>query len=230
MMFLDLKYVFLIMLPAIILSLWTQGRVQAAFKKYSRIRSSSGLTGAEAAARMLRDAGLSSVGIERIDGSLTDHYDPRSKVLRLSSDVYNSNSLSAVGVACHEAGHAVQDARHYAPLALRNAIVPTANIGSRLGLYLIVFGVFLRLLPLAWFGVALFGAVVVFQIVNLPVEFNASARAKKMLPALGIINGREESIAIDKVLNAAALTYVAATAIAIMQLLYFISRLSGRNN
>lgn len=238
----DYRYLLFVMLPCLVLSLWAQGWVQHAFHKFSRVRSSSGMTGAEAAAAMLRQAGLGSgvqsyrgapaqgheVRIERIGGHLSDHYDPRAKVLRLSPEVYDGNSLSAVGVACHEAGHAVQDAQHYAPLALRNAIVPTAGIGSQLGIWLVVIGLFFGMLKLAWLGVILFGAVVVFQVVNLPVEFNASARAKKMLPALGIINGREEVKAIDSVLNAAAMTYVAATVGAILQLLYWVSAVNRR--
>ncbi|MCE5229082.1 zinc metallopeptidase [bacterium] len=239
----DYRYLLFVMLPSLLLALWAQGRVQHAFKKYSRIRSSSGMTGAEAAAVMLRNAGLSSavnsykgdplhgyeVHIERIGGFLSDHYDPRAKVLRLSPEVYDSDSLAAVGIACHEAGHAVQDATQYAPLTLRNAIVPTANIGSQLGFWLVVIGLFMHALTLAWLGVILFASVVVFQIVNLPVEFNASRRAKQMLPALGIISGREESKAINQVLDAAAMTYVAATVGALLQLLYFISLLNRRN-
>lgn len=239
----DYRYLLFVMLPSLLLALWAQGKVKYAFHKYSRIRSSSGMTGAVAAATMLREAGLSSgvqsyhgepthgyeVRIERIGGYLSDHYDPRHKVLRLSPEVYDSNSLAAVGVACHEAGHAVQDARHYAPLVIRNAIVPTAGIGSNLGVWLVVIGLITHMLTLAWVGVILFASVVVFQVVNLPVEFNASSRAKQMLPALGIINGREETKAINSVLNAAAMTYVAATVGAILQLLYFISMLNRRN-
>ncbi|MEN6626131.1 MAG: zinc metallopeptidase [Candidatus Sumerlaeia bacterium] len=230
-MFFDPHYMLFVMLPSLLLALWAQGKVKWAFAKYSKVRSSSGMTGAQAAAQMLTDAGLGNrVGIERVSGFLSDHYDPRTKVLRLSPEVYDSRSLAAVGIACHEAGHAVQDATNYAPLVVRNAIVPTAGIGSNLGVWLVIIGLIIGSLKLAWVGVILFGAVVVFQFVNLPVEFNASNRAKKMLPALGIISGREESKAIDSVLDAAAMTYVAATVGAVLQLLYYIMLLTGRRD
>lgn len=228
-MLFDYQYLLFVMLPSLVLALWAQGKVKHAFNKYSRIRSSSGLTGAQAAAEMLRNAGLGSVEIQRIEGFLSDHYDPRHKVLRLSPDVYDSNSLAAVGVACHEAGHAIQDASKYAPLVVRNAIVPTAGIGSNLGIWLVIIGLILHLPGLAWVGVILFASVVVFQVVNLPVEFNASRRAKQMLPALGIIGGREETKAINSVLDAAAMTYVAATIGAVLQLLYWVSAINRRS-
>jgi Zn-dependent membrane protease YugP len=163
------------------------------------------------------------VGIEQVPGHLSDHYDPRHKVLRLSPEVYNSRSLAAVGIAAHEAGHALQDARNYAPLVVRNAVVPIANIGSSAGIWMFIIGMFLTLKPLMLAGLVLFGAVVFFQVVNLPVEFNASARAKYQLVELGIVPPRE-MVYVNKVLNAAALTYVAATLQSVMTLLYFLLR------
>jgi uncharacterized protein len=209
--------------PCIVLALIAQMLVSSAFGKYSKVRASSGLTGAEAARLMLREAGLEGkVEVERVDGFLSDHYDPRKKVLRLSPKVYDEPSLAAVGVACHEAGHAVQDARGYAPLVVRNFIVPAAGIGSQLGMILIFVGlIFAAFRELAIIGLVLYGAVAVFQVVNLPVEFNASARAKQMLPRLGILQSRQESAAVATVLNAAALTYVAATITAVAHLLYY---------
>jgi Zn-dependent membrane protease YugP len=187
------------------------------------VRTSSGLSGAEAAARMLRSAGLETqVAIQRVSGFLSDHYDPRHKVLRLSPEVHDGQSLASVGVACHEAGHAIQDATHYVPLTLRNAIVPTASLGSNLAFGLIFIGVIFQFLrPLAIVGVLLFGAVVVFQFVNLPVEFNASTRAKAQLRELGIINGPAEAAGVSTMLNAAAMTYVAATVAALLNLMYY---------
>lgn len=233
-MIFDPQYMLFVMLPSLLLALWAQGKVKWAFAKYSKVRSSSGITGAEAAARMLGEAGLhSSVRIERVSGFLSDHYDPGKKVLRLSPEVHDSRSLAAVGIACHEAGHAVQDATKYAPLVVRNAIVPTAGIGSNLGVWLVIIGLILHSpagMMMAWIGVLLFASVVLFQFVNLPVEFNASNRAKQMLPALGIISGREESKAVAQVLDAAAMTYVAATVGALLQLLYFVSILMGRRD
>jgi uncharacterized protein len=206
--------------PCALLALYAQFKVKSAFAKYNRVPASSGLTGAQAAREMLNAARLDNVAIERIDGFLSNHYDPKSKVLRLSSEVYNGRSLASVGVACHEAGHAMQDATAYAPLALRNAIVPTASIGSSLGIILIILGMFITP-QLAILGLLLYGTVVVFQIVNLPVEFNASSRAKVMLGQLGIVQGRQEAAGVASVLDAAALTYVAATITAIAYLFYY---------
>jgi hypothetical protein len=224
-------------LACILLVFYAQFRVKAAFTKYSKVPVSSGLSGAEAARRMLDSAGLGRVAIEPVQGFLSDHYDPRAKVLRLSPDVYNGRSLASVGVACHEAGHALQDANAYAPLVVRNAIVPTAGIGSNLGMVLIFVGLVLTGLigpiglRIAALGLVLYGAVVVFQIVNLPVEFNASARARKMLAQLGIVQGRQESAAIATMLSAAALTYVAATLTAIAHLLFYgLMIFGGRRN
>ena len=230
-MIFDPHYLMMVALPILILGMITQGMLKSAFAKYSRVRASSGLTGAEAAHEMLRSAGIADrVSIERVQGFLSDHYDSRKKVLRLSPEIYGGTSLAAVGVACHEAGHAVQDARNYVPLVLRNAIVPTASIGSGAGLWMVIIGLFLQWQSLALLGLLLFGMVVVFQLVNLPVEFNASSRAKQMVTELGIVHGPAEAAGVAKVLNAAAMTYVGAAIGAILQLLYFISLFSGRRN
>ncbi len=179
------------------------------------------LSGAAAARHILDSAGLQNVDIEMTAGHLTDHYDPRHKVLRLSQQVYQSRSLAAVGIAAHEAGHAIQDARSYAPLMIRNAAVPAAGFGSNIGLLLAFFGLVFSFQPLLLAGIILFSFVVVFQVVNLPVEFNASSRAKAQLASLGIV-GQGEMVYVRKVLNAAALTYVAATLQAILTLLYYV--------
>lgn len=206
----------------LIFSLWAQWSVKSAYGKYSKIRGSSGLTGAEAAREMLSRAGIANVGIEATRGMLTDHYDPRKKVIRLSEGVYNSSSLAAVGIACHEAGHAVQDARNYTPLVIRNAAVPMASFGSNTAFILIFVGLLLNSLGMAVIGLVLFAGVVFFQLVNLPVEFNASARAKEALVNYGIVSPGAEADGVSSVLNAAAMTYVAATATAVFQLLYFL--------
>lgn len=225
----DPMYLIVVLLPTLILTGIATWRVKSNFAKYSKVPIASGLTGAQAAYKMLADAGLAdSVGIERHQGFLSDHYDPRHKVLRLSPHVYDERSIAAVGVACHEAGHAIQDARRYAPLVLRNAIVPTANIGSNLGYILIIIGLMLNAAAgaglgfnIAVIGLLLFATVVVFQFVNLPVEFNASTRAKEQLAHLGIIGGVAEARGVNAVLNAAAMTYVAATFTALLNLLYY---------
>lgn len=226
MFFFDPMY-FVLLAPALLFAMWAQFKVKHNFEKYGRVRPSSGMSGADAAHQMLQHAGLAGrVKIERVQGHLSDHYDPRHKVLRLSPEVYEGRSLSAVGVACHEAGHAIQDAKNYAPLVLRNAIVPTASIGSSLGIILIFAGFILR--PLAIIGLLLFATVVVFQLINLPVEFNASSRAKKMLNEMGVISGRQEAAGVSNVLSAAAMTYVAATVTAILTLLYYATLVLGR--
>jgi Zn-dependent membrane protease YugP len=184
------------------------------------------MSGAQAARRMLDNAGLSSVAIEQVGGQLSDHYDPRAKVLRLSNDVYNGRSMAAVGVACHEAGHAFQDAQNYAPLVVRNLAVPAANFGSGAGVGLLFLGAIMGFKPLILLGVLLFAAVVFFQLVNLPVEFNASSRARHELVAQGVIAGNEEQY-VAKVLNAAALTYVAATLQSVMTLVYYLFVIFG---
>ena len=216
---------FLLVIPPLLLGFFAQWRVKSTFAKMSQVPAR--MSGAEAARRMLDNGGLQSVAIEQIGGKLSDHYDPRAKVLRLSSDVYAGRSMAALGVACHEAGHAFQDAQNYAPLVIRNAAVPAANFGSGIGMTMLFMGMMIGLTPLAWLGVLLFGGVVFFQVINLPVEFDASNRARHELVAQGLIAGNEEQY-VAKVLNAAALTYVAATLQAIMTLLYYVYILTNR--
>ncbi|MES0489370.1 MAG: zinc metallopeptidase [Leptospirales bacterium] len=215
---------FLIIGPAFLLSLFASMRTKSQFNKYSKFVTSSGMTGAQAAAHVLRAGGVTNVRIERVDGFLSDHYDPSKKVLRLSSKVHDSKSISAVGVGAHEAGHAIQDKVKYPMLALRTALVPTASLGSSLGWILLFAGMFLQMMGLVYVGIILFSAVVLFQLVTLPVEFDASSRAKSMLFETGVISSRAERNGVSKVLNAAALTYVAAAAMAILQLVYFLMR------
>ncbi|WDC84051.1 zinc metallopeptidase [Caloramator sp. mosi_1] len=209
---------FVILIPAILLSLYAQAKIQSTYSRYSKQYSLSGLTGAEAARRILNYNGLYDVAIEMIPGNLTDHYDPRNRVLRLSQGVYHSSSIAAIGVAAHEAGHALQHNMGYAPLIFRNALVPVANIGSNLSWVLIVLGIFLSSAGLINLGILLFTAVVLFQVITLPVEFNASSRALKQLDNYNILY-KEELYKAKKVLSAAALTYVAATLMAVSQLL-----------
>jgi uncharacterized protein len=217
---------FLYVMPAFLLGLWAQMRIRTSYGQAQQMPAP--LSGAAAARHILDSAGLTNVAIEEIPGELTDHYDSREKVLRLSAPVYESRTLAAVGIAAHESGHALQDALNYAPLAIRNGAVPMANIGSGIGMTLFILGMFFSALHfLLYVGIALYSAVVFFQIVNLPVEFNASTRAKQQLVQLGIIND-EGLYYVNKVLSAAALTYVAATLQAIMTLLYFLMRASDR--
>jgi Zn-dependent membrane protease YugP len=223
-MFFDPVY-FLIVGPTMLLALWAQMKVKASYDKWSRFAASSGLTGAQAAARMLQSAGLRDVAVEQVQGFLSDHYDPRAKKLRLSPGVYGSNSVAAMGIACHEAGHALQHANGYAPLALRNAIVPMAQFGSWLAWPMIMFGLLLHMQQLALLGVIAFTALVVFQMITLPVEFDASNRAKEQIRSLGVVHSDREAKGVAAVLDAAALTYVAATVTAVAQLLYFALRL-----
>lgn len=215
---------FLFVLPPFFLGLYAQWKVKSSFAAMSKVPAR--MTGANAARQMLDNAGLSDVGIEEVSGYLSDHYDPRHKVLRLSPDVYHGQSMAAVGVACHEAGHAFQDAKGYVPLAIRNLAVPAANFGSNAGMVLLFVGLIFSFKPIAVIGLLLFACVVFFQVVNLPVEFNASTRAREELVAQGIIAGNEEQY-VAQVLNAAALTYVAGTLQAIMTLLYYGMRVLG---
>lgn len=230
-MFFDPLY-FVFALPALLLGLWAQMRVRSAFGKYSQVRSISGITGAQAARRILDANGLYNVAVERVNGFLSDHYDPRSKTLRLSPDVYDTPSLAAVGVAAHEAGHALQDKAHYAPLQLRSAMVPSVQIGSWLGPIIFMIGLFMSTsfgTTLAWVGLILFGATAVFALVTLPVEFDATKRAKQLLVAQGIL-GQQEMTGVNRVLDAAALTYVAAALQAISTVLYYAYLLMGRRD
>ncbi|HXF61422.1 MAG TPA: zinc metallopeptidase [Caldilineaceae bacterium] len=229
MFFFDPLY-FIFALPALLLGLWAQFRVRSAFAQYSRVRAMSGMTGAQAARRILDANGLHHVDIERVQGMLSDHYDPRTKTLRLSPDVYGTPSLAAVGVAAHEAGHALQDKTNYAPLQLRTAMVPTVQIGSWLGPIIFIVGLFMSGAvgtSIAWFGLIIFGATALFALVTLPVEFDASKRAKQLLVSTGVL-APQEVRGVDSVLDAAALTYVAAALQAIMTLLYYASFLVGR--
>jgi Zn-dependent membrane protease YugP len=236
-MFLDPLYL-LFIAPAFALSLWASWRVKSAFKKYSRVRAMSGMTGAQAARAMLERAGLRDVSVTRTRGMLSDHYNPMSKTLALSEGVHDSPSVAAIGVACHEAGHAIQHARQYKPLWLRSALVPTANIGSNLGYLVMMGGLFLMFMggggvgqTIVLFGAILFSAVLLFQVVTLPVEFDATKRAKQLAVEYGIVSAQERQ-GMDKVLDAAALTYVAAVVSTLMTLLYFLLRaglLGGRD-
>ncbi len=217
-------------LPAGLLALWAQLRVKSAYAQMSRKGTFSGLSGAEAAAQLLCANGLEYVRNEPAQGFLSDHYDPRHKVLRLSRDVYSGRSIASVGIAAHEAGHAIQDRVGYAPLALRNGIVPLASVGGGLSMVFLTLGLFLQSFNLTLIGIGLFSVIVLFQLINLPVEFNASKRARAALLTSGIIQQVEDRD-VAKVLNAAALTYVAATLMAVLQLLYFLYRaglLGGR--
>lgn len=229
----DTTYLILV-LPCVILSLWASSNVKNTFNRYSKQLSARRITGAMAAERVLRANGVSNVRIEKVAGNLTDHYDPKANVIRLSEGVYNSTSTAAIGVACHEAGHAVQYAEHYAPIKLRAAIIPVTNIGSRLAMPLILLGVLLTFMEnfsylFIYLGIACFGLSLVFQLVTLPVEFNASRRAMNAI-ADGELLTSEEQRGARKTLTAAALTYVAATALALAQVLRLISIFSRRRN
>jgi Zn-dependent membrane protease YugP len=224
---------YLIMLaPALLLSVWASWRVKSNLKKDSRVRSGRGITGAQAAAEILSASGIGDVKIVRTRGMLSDHYNPVTKTLALSTGVHDSPSVASVGIAAHEVGHAIQHAQSYSLLWLRSVLVPTANIGSSLGYLMMLFGLFLSSTGLVGFGALLFSAVLLFQIVTLPVEFDASKRAKALLTHHGIVTERER-VGVDKVLNAAALTYVAAAVSTLMTLLYFLLRaglLGSRDN
>lgn len=225
-LFFDPKY-FLFVGPALLLAFYAQWRVRSTYAAADRIAAP--LSGAAAARHILDSAGLQGVAIEQVPGNLTDHFDPRDNVLRLSGPVYGGRTLAAVGIAAHEAGHALQKAHHYAPMAIRNAAVPVASFGSGIGIWMVVLGAIFSWNTIIWAGIALFCGVVFFQLVNLPVEFNASARAKQQLEALGIVP-RDEMVYVRKVLSAAALTYVAATLQAVMVLLYLLTRFGGSRN
>jgi uncharacterized protein len=218
---------FVVLAPALILAFIAQARVQSAYARGVQIPAR--LSGMAAARLLLDRAGLHDVQIERVPGKLSDHYDPRHKVLRLSPEVYHGSSMASVGIAAHEAGHAIQDAVRYAPLVIRNLAVPVANFGSSVGMLVFFAGLGLGLQQLAIAGLVLFAGVAFFQIVNLPVEFDASARAKRLLVDEGIIDQRELP-EVSRILNAAALTYVAATLQSVLQLLYFLSLVMGRRD
>lgn len=213
--------------PALLIAMWAQVKVKSAYARAGKIPASSGLSGAETAQRILNANGISDVAIEPVQSFLGDHYDPRNKVLRLSPEVYQGRSLASLGIAAHEVGHAIQDATGYAPLAFRNGLVPMASIGTNVGVWLVIGGMLLGISGLATIGIGLYAAVVLFQLVNLPVEFNASSRARRILVDQGMVTPQEDQV-VGKVLSAAAMTYVAATLSAILTLLYLIMR-SRRN-
>jgi uncharacterized protein len=222
----------LLMAPVLVLSLVASLKVKSTFNRYSRVATASGLTGAEVAMQILRRNGLTNVSVTETGGFLSDHYDPSKRVVRLSPSVFRSNSIAAIGVAAHETGHAVQHAKAYSPLMLRNTMVPVANIGSSLSWIIIIAGFIFGAMGLVKVGIVLFSVVVFFQLITLPVEFNASSRAKEMLASYGLVS-RAELQGVSRVLSAAAMTYVAAAASAVVTLLYFLLRaglLGGRDD
>ncbi len=214
-------YYIILVLPVLVFSMIASARVNSLFKKYSTVLSQRGISGARAAQEILRYYGIDNVRIERVSGNLTDHYDPKTNVIRLSDNVYNSTSVAAIGVACHEAGHAAQYAQSYFPIKARNTIFPVASLGSRLGFPLAIIGFFLNFEPLAIFGIVFFSFAVLFQLVTLPVEFNASSRALKVISEVDLLDS-DEKVGAKKVLTAAAMTYVAALAVSVANLIRLI--------
>jgi len=219
---------FLILIPAIIVGIWAQSKVKKTYEKYSKVNTRNGYTGEEIARRMLNEAGLFDVPIEVVNTRLGDHYDPKGRILRLSQDVYSGRTIAAAGIAAHEVGHAIQHKESYSPLAFRNSIFPVVNISSSLSWVILFAGLIFSIKPLVYFGIALFSIVVIFQLVTLPVEFNASTRALLILKGRNILYA-DEAAGAAKVLDAAAMTYVAATLMAISQLVRLIS-ITKRNN
>jgi Zn-dependent membrane protease YugP len=226
-MFLNINYM-IFMIPAFLLMMITSWYVKSAYTKWSRVAARSQLTGAQAAQRLISAGGLFGVKVEEIGGNLSDNYDPRTKILHLSRGVAETASVASLAVAAHELGHAMQDSEDYLPLRFRAALVPMVNIGSYLGWILIMIGLFLNFTNLAWIGVIAFAGGAVFALATLPVELNASNRARKLLADSGLITSQEEMRGVGNVLNAAALTYVAALATALLQLLYFVNLVGGR--
>jgi Zn-dependent membrane protease YugP len=231
-MYLDMTYIVLV-LPAVILSLWASWNVKRTFKKYAKVENSRGLTGADAARRVLDANGLRDVPVEHISGELSDHYDPAARIVRLSDSVWGSSSVAAVGVACHEVGHAIQNAQDYLPIKIRQAIIPATALGEKLSVPLLILGLLLSsyarvFIYLAYAGVALYALCAVFQLVTLPTEFDASRRALVSIQDMDLLDG-EELTGAKKVLSAAALTYVAALATTLMQLLRFIVLVRDRD-
>ncbi|MGC4105037.1 MAG: zinc metallopeptidase [Thermomicrobiales bacterium] len=224
---------FIFMIPGLLFMLWAQSKVKGTYQKYSKVRNTANVTGAQAARAVLDANGLQSVAIEQVPGELTDHYDPRTRILRLSQGVYGVPSIAAIGIAAHEAGHAIQHAQGYAPLKARSAIVPAVNIGSNLGFGVLFLGLILQNPTVSWIGVALFALATVFALITLPVEFDASNRAKAALVQVGLVDGGvgggQESKGVADVLGAAAWTYVAGFAASLLTLLYYISLVSGMN-
>jgi len=218
---------FIYMLPAILLMMVVQYYVRSAYQKWSKVPARSRMSGAQAAQRLIQRGGLYQVSVEGVAGNLTDHYDPRTKILKLSQGVYQGSSVASLAIAAHELGHAMQDQEEYFPLRLRAALVPAVNIGSYLGWIFIILGFLLRFQQLAWVGVVIFALGAVFALATIPVELNASARAKRLLVESGLITGDDEQRGVNNVLNAAALTYVAALITAVLQLLYYASMVLG---
>jgi uncharacterized protein len=218
---------FLFIIPPILLMLFAQWRVKNTFGKFSQVMNQRGISGAQAARKILDDNGLYDVPVEQVEGELTDHYDPRARALRLSTPIYSGRSVAALGIAAHEAGHALQHAQGYVPLQVRSLLVPAATFGSNLGWIMILGGLVLQITAAAWLGVLLFAAGTLFALVTLPVEFNASSRAMAMLTNNGMIVTQEEQSQNQQVLNAAALTYIAGFLAAFMQLLYWIMLVTG---
>ncbi len=225
-MFFDGRYFLFVLIPGLVLMGLAQWRLRSTFAKYRQIANSRGLTGAQAAEAVMRAAGVYDVGIEPIAGELTDHFDPRAKMLRLSEPIYNGRSIAAIGVAAHEAGHAVQQHVSYVPMALRSGLVPVANIGSGIAPWIVMGGLWTQITGLAWIGVILFAGATAFALITLPVEYNASARARTLLAESGLIT-RDEFGDVQKMLNAAALTYVAGFAASALQLLYYVMLVTG---
>ncbi|WP_347549867.1 zinc metallopeptidase [Pseudalkalibacillus hwajinpoensis] len=212
----------------LIIPLWAQGRVKSAYKKYSKVPNSSGMSGAEVARKILDENGLFSVGVEEVRGHLSDHYDPRSKTVRLSSGNYHGQSVAGAAIASHEVGHAIQDEQNYAPLRFRHTLVPVANLGSNFSYFIILAGILMSSANFILLGIIFMSAAVLFQLVTLPVEFNASSRAMEQVVSTGVIRNDEERET-KKVLNAAALTYVAAAVVALLELLRFVFIFIGMN-
>jgi Zn-dependent membrane protease YugP len=231
-MFFDPMYLVFI-LPGFLLALWAQSKVKGAYQKYSKVPNMAGMSGAQAARRILDTEGLYNVPVEVTGGVLSDHYDPRSRKLVLSEEVYSGRSVASVAIAAHEAGHAIQHAQGYAPLKARTAIVPAVSIGSNLGFIVLIIGVMIGSLTLGWIGVVLFGLATLFALITLPVEFNASSRAKVALVQAGIVDGGvaggQESKGVDSVLGAAAWTYVAGFLASLLSLLYWVMLLTGNS-
>ena len=226
--FMDYYYIILV-IPAMILAAWAQFKVKSTYNKFSKVSNNKGITGAYAAQAVLTHYGITDVRIEQVSGKLTDHYDPKAKVIRLSQGVYGSTTIAAVGIACHEAGHAAQHAQNYAPIKIRNSLVPVCNIGSTLGIPLAILGYFLGFEPLISIGLLLYAAIALFQVITLPVELNASKRAMKVIDETGLLYYDEQGGA-KKVLTAAAMTYIASMLVAIANLLRLILRFSNRRN
>lgn len=222
-------YYLILVVPALMLAIWAQVQVKTTYRKYSRVPNSRGMTGAYAAQAVLNFYGITDVRIERVSGNLTDHYDPRSKVIRLSDGVYNSSTVAAVGIACHEAGHAAQHAENYAPIKIRNAIIPVCNIGSMIGIPLALIGWIFSFSILIYVGLGLYAAVFIFQVATLPVEFNASRRAIKVIDETQLLRDDEIGGA-KKVLAAAAMTYVASMMVSLANLLRLLLRFSNRRD